>query len=630
LLALSWEELTQVKVIIATGTEQMISKAPATVTVITSDDIKKIGATNLTDILIGVPGVNINNHHFGNRPLAHIRGGNSHQTLLMINGNPMKDLYWAFGAFWKGVPASAIERVEVIRGPGSALYGADAIAGVINVITKSAGKIEETEVGLRMGSFDTKTAFIQTGGEISGHTLALTAEFSTTDGHDPYIKTDRSGMTGEVEYGWDNQDIRFSVSNSHWKLLGSYMSHDELETGISGGGNIDPVTHADDERYDVDLMYDNKEFSQNWGLEAKLHYQNLSYSSGDGFRDTYPTVTNPEGEIKQQSSPEQQAKFETIGLYSGVDSHSIRIGGGYNWQDLYDAKQVTNYVTTDIFTPEKTRKIYYLLAQDVWSFAEDWELTIGARYDHYSDFGGTTNPRLAITWQSTENFTTKFLYGQAFRAPSFQELYSDTSRSDPNTGLKPEDSETIEIAFFYEPLKNLKLGLNLYQLEITDNISRDRANNNMYINTGRHKIDGVELEAKWKVTQNLNISGNYSYNNPDDNEFRNVNHPQQSAYFRSDWQFSQDWNWNVQANWVADRERASGDRTHVDSNGQSVDLDDYIITDTTLRYSGLKQWEFTASLRNLFDEDARDHAGGVKDDLPLAERNFYAEVRYKF
>lgn len=620
LLDLSWEELTQVKVIIATGSEQPIHKASATVTVINADDIKKTGATNLADILESVPGVHIKYDSFGSRPLIHMRGANSHQTLLMVNGNPMKDLVWAFGAFWKGIPASAIARVEVIRGPGSALYGADAVAGVINVITKTAAGIKQTEMGMRAASFDTQTAFIQSGGEWYGHKLGITAEFSTTDGYDPRIDQDASGFAGKAQYGWDNQDIRFSIAREHFQFLASYMSHDDLETGMTGGGNLDPVTSADDERYDLDLIYNNQEFSQDWGLEFKLHYQDLNYSSGDGFRETHPDVTYTVGKLNHISSSERQARFESIGQYSGISDHSIRIGAGYNWQDLYEVKQQTNYPATDNFSPEESREIYYLFVQDVWSFANDWELTIGARYDHYSDFGGTVNPRLALVWQSSENLTTKFLYGQAFRAPSFQELYFDTSRSRSNPNLDPEESETLELAFSYAALKNLQLGLNIYQLEITNNISKDSSGR--YQNTGRHKIHGVEIELDWQIIDNLTFSGNYAYNNPDNNEFRNVTSPQQSAYFRSDWQFIQGWNWDLQANWVADRERSERD--------SRSDMDDYIITDTTLRYTGLKQWEFAASVRNLFDEDAREHIGQVQDDLPLPERNFYAEIRYKF
>ncbi|MCW8930071.1 MAG: TonB-dependent receptor [Gammaproteobacteria bacterium] len=640
LLDLSWEELTQVKVIIATGTEQTIDKAPSIVTVITSDDIKKTGATNLTDILESVPGVHINANHFGNRPLVHMRGTGSFQTLLMVNGNDTRDLMWAFGIFWKGIPVSAIERIEVIRGPGSALYGADASAGVINVITKTAGKIENSEVSFRAGSFDTQAAFIQTGGELNGYDLALTAEFSTTDGHDPYIESARSNSAGKVDYGWDNQDIRFSVANGHWQFLANYMKHDDLQTGMSGGGYFDPVTEGDDERIDLDLKYNNKNFSKNWGIDAKLHYQNLDYSSNDGFQESPSDANYTNGRINHMSSSEHQVSFEATGLYSGFNQHSVRIGVGYDWQDLYDVEQQVNFGTgpngnsivpgspiVDIsdtpyaFAPEKTRRIEHVFLQDVWAFADDWELTTGARYDHYSDFGDTFNPRVALTWQSTEKLMTKLMYGQGFRAPSFQELYADTSRSIHNSNLDPEESETIELAFVYTASDELRLGMNLFNFEITDFISRDE--NKKYQNTGKHKTIGVEIEARWQAAKKLTLSGNYTYRDPDNNDFRQVTEAEQEAYFRTDWRFHKGWNWNVQASWIADRKRADGDARE--------DVDDYIITDTTLRYAGLKQWEFAASVRNLFDEDAREHTGqSLPDDFPLAERNFYVEIRYKF
>ncbi|MCU7937994.1 MAG: TonB-dependent receptor [gamma proteobacterium symbiont of Bathyaustriella thionipta] len=539
LLDLSVEELSQVKVIIATGTEQTIDKAPATVTVISAEDIKKTGATNLTDVLESVPGVHINSNSFGSRPLVHMRGTGSFQTLLMVNGNDTRDLVWAFGIFWKGIPVSAIERIEVIRGPGSALYGADASAGVINVITKTAGKIKDTEVGLRAGSFDTQAAFIQSGGNWNGFDLGITAEFSTTDGHDPSIKADRSNTPGTARYGWDNQDLRFSIARDHWQLLANYIKHDDLETGMAGGGYFDSVTSADDERFDLDLIYKNKNFSQAWGVDAKLHYQDLEYSSGDGFQESPPDALYPDGKINHMSSAERQISFEASGLYSGFAQHSVRIGAGYDWQDLYRVEQQVNFGTgpdgtvlpaggpiVDIsdtvyaFAPEKTRKVTHLFVQDVWNFADNWGLTAGARYDHYSDFGDTINPRVALTWKSTDKLITKLLYGQGFRAPSFQELYAITSRSLPNSDLDPEESETLEIAFSYAATKDLQLGMNIFNFEISDFISRD--NNRQFQNSGRHKILGVEMEAQWQAADNLGFSGNYTYRDPDDNDFRQV------------------------------------------------------------------------------------------------------------
>ncbi|WP_198262923.1 TonB-dependent receptor plug domain-containing protein [sulfur-oxidizing endosymbiont of Gigantopelta aegis] len=644
LLALSWEELTQVKVIIASGTEQSLAKAPATVTVITADEIRKTGASNITEVLETVPGVHINSNNFGFRPLVHMRGTGSFQTLLMVNGNDTRDLMWAFGIFWKGIPVSAIERIEVIRGPGSALYGADASAGVINIITKTAGKITDTQVGIRAGSFDTRSAFMQTGGEWNGFDLGMTAEFSTTDGHDPTIEQDKAGTRGTAQYGWDNKDLRFSMANKNWQLLANYMRHDNLETGMSGAGFLDPITSAEDERFDMDLIYKNDNFSDNWGLDAKLHYQDLEYASGNGFQEAPPSVSYPNGKLNQMESSERQASFEASGLYSGFNAHQVRIGAGYNWQDLYHVEQQVNFGTgsdglplppggplVDIsdtpyaFAPERTRRIKHVYIQDVWSFAEDWELTMGARYDDYSDFGDTMNPRVALIWQTSEKLTTKLMYGQGFRAPSFQELYADTSRTLANSSLDPEESETLELALSYQVSHALELGVNLFKFVITDFISAQDVGQSrrQYQNTGRNKIMGIEMEARWQASKNLSFSGNYTYRDPDDNKFRQISEPGQDAYLRSDWRFHPHWNWNVQANWIADRERAMGD--------MRSNLADYTVADTTLRYTGFSQWELTASVRNLFDEDAREHTGAsVPKDLPLAERNFYAEVLYKF
>jgi iron complex outermembrane receptor protein len=262
-----------------------------------------------------------------------------------------------------------------------------------------------------------------------------------------------------------------------------------------------------------------------------------------------------------------------------------------------------------------------MFLQDVWTFSQDWELTMGARYDSYSDFGDTVNPRIALIWKTTSKLTTKLLYGQGFRAPSFQELYADTSNSRGNVNLNSEKSETIELAFSYIWNKNFQFAVNIFNFEIKDFISRDH--NKQYQNTGRHKILGLELESRWKLAAHVSLSGNYTYRDPDNNAFRQETEANQEAYLRSDWQFTPTWNWNIQSSWIADRHRKKGDIRS--------DLGDYVITNTTLHYTGFKQWEFSTSIRNLFNDNAREQTGqSTPDDLPLAERNFYTEIRYKF
>lgn len=657
-ISLSLEDLVSLETTIATASKQTTTKAPAVVTLITAEDIKATGATNLVDVLEGVPGIHIRESQFGFRPLIQFRGAKGTQTLLMINGNSMVDLAWNFGIFWKGLPASVIERVEIIRGPGSALFGADASAGVINVITKTAVDIEHSEVGIRAGSFDSKSAWMQHGANLNGYQIAITANISDTSGHNPFIETDDQTLKdqdfntnvslapGNAQYGWRNEDIRFSVAKEHWRLQTDYMRHSDLKTGLAGRGVLDPVTTGSDSRINIDLLYNNAQFSDNWELNMDLRYQHIDYDTGEGFQERPPgyvdaTGIYPEGHIKQQESAERRLVYEVSTLFSGIDKHSIRIGAGYTWQDLYSVTHRVNFGTAadgsllpagsplvDIsdspfaFAPEDTRKISHIYVQDIWTINDAWELTAGARYDDYSDFGGTFNPRLALVWQSTENLTSKLIYGKAFRPPSYIELYDETSFTTPNPNLEPERSETIELAFSYVAIHNLQLGLNIYKFDQTD-IIRPTGISGEFMNTGDHSINGVEIEARWQALKNISIYANYTARDQDETNLRAIQEPDEDAYLRTDWGFLPKWNWNIQANWIGKRSRKTGDVRPA--------VDDYTITDTTLRYAATNNWEFAASIRNLFDSDAREYTGpSIVNDLPLPERNAYAEVRYKF
>jgi outer membrane receptor protein involved in Fe transport len=635
-LAMSLDELLALEVTISSDSPRPVARAPAVVTLITADDIKATGATNLADLLEGVPGIHVRASSFGYRPLVHFRGANATQTLLMVDGAPMKDLMWGFGIFWKGLPASMIERVEIIRGPGSALFGADASAGVINVITKAAGTIRQSEAGLRAGSFDSQAAWFQHGADWNGYQVGLTAELSDSAGHDPYIGRDADGDSGRAGYGWRNRDLRLGVAKGHWRLDLDYLRHADLEVGLTGGNVLDPVTRANDSRYGIALAYDNPAWHGDWGLGAVLRYQHLDYSSGAGFQEHAPgyvdadDVVYPIGVVNRNQAAERRADFEVKGLYTGFTGHQVRVGAGYSRADLYSVRHVVNDPgdlsqlidvsdTPDAFAPELARVQRFAYLQDIWFPAEDWELTAGLRYDHYSDFGASVNPRLALVWRSSERLTSKLMYGRAFRAPNYRELYSPTSVADPNPNLKPERSRTWDLAFSYAASKDLNLGAGLYHMALSDLIA---AVAGQYQNTGSYAIRGVELEAQWQATRTVRLSGNYSQRDPDaggDTFYL----PRREAYLRADWAFRPGWNWNVQANWTGRQERAAND-TRAPVAAQTV-------VDTTLRYLPGAHWEFAASARNLFDIDAREYTGrSLTDDLPLPGRNFYAEMRYKF
>jgi outer membrane receptor protein involved in Fe transport len=656
LLQLSMEDLLSQKIRISTHTAQTLSRAPSVVSVITAEDIRATGATNLREILQSVPGIYVRANLFGFRPQVTFRGAAAGHTLLMVDGAPMRDLVWAAGIFGKGLPTSMIDRIEIIRGPGSALFGSDASAGVINVITRSAGRIDQSEVGARLGSFDSQSGWLRHGGHWNGFDIGFTADVSHTDGHAPFIPADgqtasdaQSGSLvsfapGHAGYGWNGADLRFSAARDNWRLLAGQTFHHDLEIGLTGAAVLDPLTRGRDSRSDLALYYDNDQFGGDWGVNAELRYYHLDYSSGEGFHErpagyVDATGTYPDGLINRMRSAERGFGFELSGQYSGVKGHALRIGGGHNIKDLYRVEQYVNFGTgpdgnplvaggdlVDVsdtpyaFAPEKVRRINHLFVQDIWTLSPDWELTAGARYDHYSDFGSTFNPRAALVWQSTDRLTTKLMYGQAFRAPSYLELYARTAATTPNPALTPERSSTWDLSLQYLASRDLRLGLNLYQFRQTNLIADVLG---QFHNVGDRTSSGFEFEAQWQATRNLRLAGNLTRSHEDDSAFRSPSLPETTAYLRADWKFQPGWHWNVQAHWVGERELPAGD--------PRAPLKAYALVDTTLRYAPNSDWAFAASIRNLFDADAREYSSrSISGNLPLPERSVYLEAKYAF
>lgn len=625
LMLASLDELMSMPVTIATQLPQAASRAPSVVSVISAADMRATGATNVLDVLQSVPGISLRLNHFANKPLVSMRGAAPKYTLMMINGAPLRELVWGTGIYWRGLPVSMIERIEVIRGPGSALYGADAASGVINIVTKTAGRIQGSEAGVRLGSFETQNAWIQHGTNWQGFDIGLTIDAMTTDGHRPEITVNKATYkrTEPADYGYDNLDLRLSVSRDHWRVLADHRAKDNLRVGLTGGRYFDDQTRGSENDTSLAWLYNNVRVGTDWGLDAEVRYRVAEYSSGNGFFES-PGVVN------HQRSAEQRFNAEISSLYRGWQNHALRIGGGYVWQDIYyDSKVDQNGVAT-VFVPETDRRNAYLFAQDVWTLSDHWELTAGARYDHYAEFGGTFNPRLAVVWHTTERLTTKLMAGRAFRAPSFFELYANTGATTPNPTLKPEKSDSVELAFAWRASRDLNLNANLFHTRQANPIVAIDPFPQKFFNVDAHVIRGIELEAHWQATPTLRMQGNLTVRRADQEQFKRlkvVDHfaiADRDAYLRADWAFLPKWNWNLQANWT-------GKRPHQASTDRRPTLGSDWVVDTTLRHYHGSEWEFAASLRNLFDTDARVYSTtDIPDYLPLPRRSVFAEVRYKF
>jgi iron complex outermembrane receptor protein len=670
---------------IATGISQPISKAPAVASVITASNIKKIGATDLDEVLETIPGLHVANRAEGYAPIYVFRGVYSNtnpQVLMLINGMPLTNLYLGDrNQAWAGMAVESISRIEVIRGPGSAVYGADAFAGVINIVTKNSNEISGIETGARYGSFNTKDVWLNYGH--SGEKLNITAslEFHDTDGQEEEVSADAqtfldaiSGTStslspGNVNLQRKNMDARLQLVYEYFTFNSGIQLRSDAGVGIGIAETLDSHGRVSSERYNADLTYDNQSFSENLGLKATVSYLQTTQEVDDdlilfppGSRGPFLTPMGapifppfPDGIIGNPEVYERHSRVNLTGTYRGFDNHEVLLGTGYYYGEVYKTEEEKNFGinpatgfpilpgsglvdvsdTPFVFLPEDNRENHYVFVQDVWHLANDWELTAGVRYDHYSDFGDTVNPRLALVWSTRHNLTSKFLYGEAFRAPSFAETRvqsNPTVLGNPN--LEPETLKSYEIAFNYRPTFDLSIDLNLFHYEWEDIIqfvpdpgSATRTAQNV----GEQEADGVEIEVNWDVTEQLSILSNYSWQNAEDKNTGSdaANAPEQQFYIRGFADLPNNFNVSLQLNSVMDRNRALGD--------PRSDIDDYTTVDMTIRKSFYgEQLELSLLAKNIFDEDAREPSlnavpvPAIPDDLPLAGRRIFGEIRYTF
>jgi len=646
---------------IATGRAQHIGKAPAVASVITAENIKEMGATSLEEILETVPGVHVTVESGGYTPVYLFRGVysafNPH-VLLLINGTPMTNVFFGNrGQVWGGMPVESIERVEIIRGPGSAVYGADAFSGVINVITKSTTGAGGTEFGVRGGSFETRNFWVQNGRAFGDLKVFSSLEYRRSDGHsetvdsdaqtpfDQTFSTSASLAPGPVNLGLKWLDARVDLDYKLWSINIAYQGRHDIGTGAGVAQALDPEGKIDGDRYNLKFAYRNPTFADNWELSYRISYLDVSNRSDlvifpqGAFAGAFPN-----GLIGSPKVYERHTRVEGDAFYSQFVDHTLRIGAGAHIADMYKIEELKNFNpdgspigsvvnvtdTADVFVPEKDREVYYAYIQDEWNINADFFLTAGLRFDHYSDFGSTANPRLALVWNLSYDTTTKFLYGRAFRPPSFAELFNiNNPVALGNANLDPETIDTYEWAFDFHPLGDFNTRVNLYYHKMKDIIQftpdAAPATSTTAQNTAEQIGHGIEWEVTWKINEILKLSGNYANQRTRDKSTNeSVGHaPQQQIYSKLNWRALPELNAAAQINWVADRKRIANDSRPTVNN--------YTTLDFTLRYTIKSNWELSLIGKNIFDANVREPSpapGSIPNDLPLAGRSVFFEVRY--
>lgn len=680
--AMSPAELAAIPVTIATGTPKPMFQSAAVTSVITAEQIKAMGATELHEILETVPGVHASfqdSSYDYNYSMRGIRNNTNSEVLMLLNGTRITTPFRGTVMTSLELPVDAIQRVEVIRGPGSALYGADAFAGVINIITKKACDINGTKVGVRAGEWNTQSAWGQQSAHWAGWDVATSLQYQHTDGDDGRIinadsqtrfdsalGTHASHAPGALNTGYETLNGHLNLQRKHWDIGLWAVNSGNVGTRAGGASALDPQGVANGEQYLGDVRFSTEDWLDNWELMAHASYLQADYLAelelfpdnallpigADGNvkapLSNNPLVLFPDGVNANVGRIERIPSFELSSVYKGLNKHLLRLGSGFRYEEITTSES-KNYGTgvidgsqtvvggalsnvsgtAFVYLPDTSRSVWSLVMQDEWSIAANWQLTTGLRYDEYSDFGGTINPRIALVWDINEQITSKLLYGRAFRAPSFSE---QGNQNNPtllgNRHLNPETINTYEWAIDYRPHSSLRTAVNIYYYDAHNLISAVPDANGItstFQNSVHQDGYGTEFEWEWHSQGQWSVRGNYAWQHSVDDatQQRVTGVPEHHLYVAVGWHFLPQWQLQPQLNWIGGRTSPSGDNRA---------LADYGTTDLTLRGKKLfKHVNLAASLRNAFDADAREPVTmRLPENLPLQGRSFYFEASLEF
>ena len=645
--------LDDIMVTTATKTKKSIDGIAASVIVVSQKDIEKISASTLKDVFEKIPSINAQFGRFphpssASKASVSIRGAGANGTLILIDGKRLSGE--TEGPYeLNRIPASMIERIEIVKGSMSTLYGSDAIGGVINIITKKIDKNSST-IDVKYGQNGHSEAkeknvnFTTTGiqDEIKYKLFASIIDTSPYTKNKSYSQVATNPQTGSVittspQNGITGTNQTTYINDSTVKNIGARVEkdiNDNVTLGLdlnyldeeaqgtyigsaafSGGGLIKntPVNSEDNNRrLDVssDLTY---EISDNLSGQTKIY---RSYYK----KRNETTPINFKGPVNKKFSANVTIDtLESNLTYVLNDSNIITTGLEYR-AETRDSSAINKDPSSSDFI---TKKVKYksLFIQDEMAITDNLNATLGARYDHISNADNKVTIQAGLVQKLAENTNLRVNYAQGYRAPDIAELYvvspsyKDGKRfgSDVIYGpktiayeLKPEQSQTFEIALSNRADK-LFAEIVLFNTKIKDKIelaSYGAGNAKYYTSENLDKVDikGLELNLDYNLNDNIDVNFNLTYLKTEDKATNKelVFTPDLSASLGLSYQVLSNLGTNLSLRYLGEQY----------SNTQnSTKTDDYTLVDLGVNYDINKTFTLYSGVNNIFDKKIEEELG---------------------
>ena len=521
LFSLSFEDLLNVQVDIASKTSETLSSVPSTMSVFSRKQIQALGVDNAYEVMNFVPGMQSTRGDWvGAVPKDHARGVylDSGNVLVMINGERVNES--SFGkasVYMPYIPIEIIEKIEFIRGPGSALYGSNAFLGVMNIVTSKERNALQLVVGNNgrygaTGQFNTSLSddtalfasfsYDQKDGEsypqgvkdplealyleagVDYKKLQLRARYNETSldeflnlaGYSTQNQHTSDNTFVGVKYNWINND-KLKLDSSY-----SYTKHNISSAGLIAAFDdipdflLGPAWQTTDSKFETELSY---QFENQWQLAAGIEY----------------------AEAKQVEAGVRTSYYDD-------ESMLVIIDPAYYQQGIVTVMDFPEFASL-----KYTFETYSAYGQLKIPYSDALTLFVGARYDDVKDIDSKFSPRLAAVYVINPEHTVKVQYGESFRTPVTNELFSNDDVTVGNPSLRSESVKTTELVWHYQT-SELQANAVLFYNELNDfiNIEPTQSTDALFTfaNSFNTQNSGIELDGTWQSSKEFSVTGTYT------------------------------------------------------------------------------------------------------------------------
>lgn len=556
----------QVVVITAALRNQTIAAAPAFTTVITAEDIAKSPVNGIADLLRETVGVN-NATESSGRDEIQIRGLAGKYTLMLINGKRVS----SGGALWRGsdfdfssVPLNSIQRIEIVRGPMAALYGSDAIGGVVNIITKQPTQKWQTTINgeyraIATGEKGQQNRFgVATSGAITDQlSLSLAGEIYQRE---PWYSTKESDVTRPARL--EEKKSKNFTSTATLKLSESQTL--DVDFAYNDDKRPKAVYYYD---YNPQTKLETKDVREQaierftYGVNHRAHWDWGSTTAFISREDTTIDDFNSRYKAPLQRQPKEQNTYAK--LYANTEFTTNALTAGVDLRN-----QIIDDKSTYVKTGKVITRSAAVFAEDEIALAKNLHLTLAGRLDHNNFFGNHFTPKTYLSYQPTTTLTFKGGVNKAFKAPDAYQV-SDEYRViscggrctlTGNPDLTPEKSTNFELGFEVHE-KGWNFSLVGFKNDVDSMIVAiydPKLATRRWVNVAKAKTNGIELQADVQVASNFSINGNFTrlnakYTNENGAETLLDNRPSNMAHLGLQWKPMQNFSTSLSANYTGEQ-----------------------------------------------------------------------------